>query len=156
LDSLAASALVAVLPLVVLLCLLAFFPVRAHWAALAGLAAVWVAAVLVYHMPLQMALAASVYGAFYGLLSIVWIGFPLRYHGADGAIRNRVSLHRGAFRRSAYPGAPDRLQLWGLHRGGSGLGRAGGFVAVSGAETGIEKDIPISALTGTKSSIPIW
>lgn len=73
LDSLAASAFVAVIPAVVLLCLLAFFHVRAHWAALAGLAAVWVAAVLVYHMPLQMALAASVYGALYGLLPIGWI-----------------------------------------------------------------------------------
>jgi lactate permease len=73
LDSLAASAFVAVIPAVVLLCLLAFFHVRAHWAALAGLAAVLVAAVLVYHMPLQMALAASVYGALYGLLPIGWI-----------------------------------------------------------------------------------
>lgn len=39
-DSLAASALVAVVPAVVLLGLLAFFHLRAHWAALAGLAAV--------------------------------------------------------------------------------------------------------------------
>ena len=60
LDSLAASALVAVLPAVVLLGLLAFFHVRAHWAALAGLAAVLVIAVLIYRMPLQLAFAASV------------------------------------------------------------------------------------------------
>ncbi len=72
-DSLAASALVAVVPAVVLLGLLAFFHVRAHWAALAGLAAVLAAAVLVYHMPVQMALAASAYGALYGLLPIGWI-----------------------------------------------------------------------------------
>ncbi len=72
-DSLGASALVALLPAVVLLGLLAFFHVRAHWAALAGLAAVLVIAVLVYRMPLQMAFAASAYGALYGLLPIGWI-----------------------------------------------------------------------------------
>jgi lactate permease len=72
-DSLAASTLVAVVPLVVLLGLLAFFRVRAHWAALAGLAAVLAAAVFVYHMPAQLALAASAYGALFGLLPIGWI-----------------------------------------------------------------------------------
>lgn len=72
-DSLAASALVAAAPAVVLLGLLAFFHVRAHWAALAGLAVVFAAAVLVYHMPVSMALAASAYGALYGLLPIGWI-----------------------------------------------------------------------------------
>lgn len=72
-DSLGASALVALLPAVVLLGLLAFFHVRAHWAALAGLAAVLVIAVLIYRMPLQMAFAASAYGALYGLLPIGWI-----------------------------------------------------------------------------------
>src|SRR6478735_9597882 len=72
-DSLAASALVAAIPAVVLLCLLAFFHVRAHLAALAGLAAVLLAAVVIYHMPPRMASAACVYGALYGLLPIGWI-----------------------------------------------------------------------------------
>ncbi len=63
----------AVTPVVVLLGLLAFFRVRAHRAALAGLAAVLAAAVFVYHMPVRMALAASAYGALYGLLPIGWI-----------------------------------------------------------------------------------
>ena len=72
-DSLAASTLVAALPVVVLLGLLAFFRVKAHWAALAGLAMVLVAATLVYHMPPQMAFAAAGYGALYGLLPIGWI-----------------------------------------------------------------------------------
>lgn len=73
LDSLTASTLVAASPVVVLLGLLAFFHVRAHWAALAGLVAVLVASIFVYHMPAQMALAATVYGALYGLLPIGWI-----------------------------------------------------------------------------------
>ena len=72
-GSLAASTLVAALPLVVLLGLLAFFRVRAHWAALAGLAMVLVAAVFVYHMPPTLALAAAGYGVLYGLLPIGWI-----------------------------------------------------------------------------------
>ncbi|MFZ5497321.1 MAG: L-lactate permease [Verrucomicrobiota bacterium] len=72
-DSLAWSALVAGAPVAVLLGLLAFFRVRAHWAALAGLAAVLAAAILVYRMPPQMALGAAAYGALYGLLPIGWI-----------------------------------------------------------------------------------
>ena len=55
-GSLLASALVAAIPVVVLLGLLAFFHVRAHLAALAGLAAM-----------------SAVYGAAFGLLPIGWI-----------------------------------------------------------------------------------
>jgi len=72
-DSLALSALAAALPVVVLLGLLAFFHVKAHWAALAGLTAVLGIAVLVYRMPASLALAAAGYGALYGLLPIGWI-----------------------------------------------------------------------------------
>jgi len=72
-DSLPASALVAGAPVIVLLGLLAFGKVRAHWAALAGLAAVLLAATLVYHMPPTLALSAAGYGALYGLLPIGWI-----------------------------------------------------------------------------------
>ncbi len=72
-ESLALSAFAAALPVVVLLGLLAFFQVRAHWAALAGLSAVLVIATLVYHMPVPLALAAAGYGALYGLLPIGWI-----------------------------------------------------------------------------------
>lgn len=72
-DNLAASALVAGAPVVVLLGLLAFGKVRAHWAALAGLAVVLASATLVYHMPPRLAFAAAGYGALYGLLPIGWI-----------------------------------------------------------------------------------
>lgn len=72
-GSLALSAGAAALPVVVLLGLLAFFHVRAHWAALAGLAAVLGVATLIYHMPVPLALAAAGYGALYGLLPIGWI-----------------------------------------------------------------------------------
>ncbi len=67
------SALVAALPVVVLLGLLAFFHVRAHLAALAGLAAAWLVAVFVFGMPVSLATAAAGYGALYGLFPIGWI-----------------------------------------------------------------------------------
>ncbi|MBI4443813.1 MAG: L-lactate permease [Acidobacteria bacterium] len=67
------SALVAALPVIVLLGLLGFFRVRAHSAALAGLAASLLIALFVYHMPTPLALAATGYGAAYGLFPIGWI-----------------------------------------------------------------------------------
>lgn len=67
------SALVAALPVVVLLGLLAFFHVRAHLAALAGLVAAWLVAVWVFGMPAALATAAAAYGALYGLFPIGWI-----------------------------------------------------------------------------------
>ena len=73
LGSVFVSALVAALPVVVLLGLLAFFHVRAHRAALAGLASAWLVAVLVFGMPALLATAAAGYGAVYGLFPIGWI-----------------------------------------------------------------------------------
>jgi lactate permease len=67
------SALVAALPVVVLLGLLAFGHVKAHWAALAGLATSLAVAILVFGMPAQLAGAAALMGAAYGLFPIGWI-----------------------------------------------------------------------------------
>ncbi len=72
-GSLAASALVAAIPVIVLLGLLAFFRVRAHRAALTGLVTVLAIAIFVYRMPPVMAFAAAGYGACYGLMPIGWI-----------------------------------------------------------------------------------
>jgi len=72
-GSVALSALVAALPVVVLLGLLAFFHARAHWAALAGLATSLAVAILVYGMPVKLASMAALNGAAYGLLPIGWI-----------------------------------------------------------------------------------
>src|SRR6266540_7398694 len=72
-GSLAASAIVAAFPVIVLLGLLAFFRVRAHWAALAGLVTVLAVAIFIYRMPPTMAVAAAGYGACYGLMPIGWI-----------------------------------------------------------------------------------
>ncbi|HEX9306694.1 MAG TPA: L-lactate permease [Anaeromyxobacter sp.] len=73
LGNLYVSALVAAIPVVVLLGALAFFHVKAHIAALLGLALAIGIAVGVYGMPLSMAGASAAYGAGFGLLPIGWI-----------------------------------------------------------------------------------
>ncbi|MGO4885151.1 MAG: L-lactate permease [Bryobacteraceae bacterium] len=72
-GSLGLSALVAALPVVVLLGLLAFGHVRAHWAALSGLAAALAVAMLVFGMPVKLAAMGALMGAAYGLFPIGWI-----------------------------------------------------------------------------------
>lgn len=67
------SSAVASLPVVLLLGLLAFWHVRAHLAALAGLVAALLIAVVVYHMPASLAGVAAVNGAVFGLFPIGWI-----------------------------------------------------------------------------------
>lgn len=73
LGGLALSAFVAVLPVVVLLGLLAFWHVRAQIAALAGLLVALAIAVFAYQMPVQLAGASALYGAAFGLFPIGWI-----------------------------------------------------------------------------------
>jgi lactate permease len=67
------STLIASLPVVVLLGLLAGFRIRAHLCAIAGAAAAILCAIIVFHMPAQMAISSFLYGSAYGLLKIVWI-----------------------------------------------------------------------------------
>lgn len=67
------SAVIASLPVVTLLGLLAFWHVRAHLAALAGLSVAAVVAIFVYGMPAEITMAAGCYGAAFGLFPIGWI-----------------------------------------------------------------------------------
>lgn len=69
------SALVAALPVFVLLVLLGLMRKPAWIASLAGLAAAAVVARGEYHMPWSMIVSSSAYGAAYGLLPIGWIVF---------------------------------------------------------------------------------
>ncbi len=73
LGNLLLSALVASLPVVVLLGLLAFFHVKAHIAAIAGLATSLAVALFVYGMPAPIAIASAANGAAFGLFPIGWI-----------------------------------------------------------------------------------
>src|SRR5689334_5885655 len=72
-DSLGASALVAALPIFVLLLLLGVFRKPAWIAALAGLAAAVVTALGVYGMPVTLMASAVGYGAAFGLFPIGWV-----------------------------------------------------------------------------------
>jgi lactate permease len=67
------STLVAALPVVVLLGLLAGFKVRAHLCAGAGAITAILCAIFVFQMPAKMAISSFAYGGAYGLLKIVWI-----------------------------------------------------------------------------------
>lgn len=73
LGNLFVSALVAAIPVVVLLGSLAFLHVKAHVAALLGLIAALTVAIVVYQMPASTAFAAALNGALFGLLPIGWI-----------------------------------------------------------------------------------
>src|SRR6476646_4386628 len=72
-GSLGLSALVALLPIAIVLVLLGGFKVRAQWAALAGLVTALLVAILGFAMPVGMAVMAGLHGAFYGLFPIMWI-----------------------------------------------------------------------------------
>jgi lactate permease len=67
------SALIAAIPVVLLLGLLAIWHVRAHFAALTALAAALGIAIFVYGMPAPLAFAAAGNGAAFGLLPIGWL-----------------------------------------------------------------------------------
>ena len=73
LGGLLISALVASIPVVVLLALLGVWHVRAHFAALIGLLAAAAVAIFVFNMPVPLAAASAGYGAIFGLFPIGWI-----------------------------------------------------------------------------------
>jgi lactate permease len=72
-DNVLLSALVAALPIIVLLGLLGVLRVKAHLAALAGLVASLLVAMMVFGMPVTTAVAAATNGAAFGLFPIGWI-----------------------------------------------------------------------------------
>ncbi|MFE1782116.1 L-lactate permease [Streptomyces sp. NPDC059506] len=72
-DSLALSALVACLPLLLFFVLLGGLRLKAHWAGLASLALAVVVAVAGYGMPTGLALLSASQGAVFGLFPIMWI-----------------------------------------------------------------------------------
>jgi lactate permease len=67
------STLIAALPIIVLLGLLAGLKVRAHLCAVAGAATAVIVAIVAFKMPAVLAVSSFVYGAAFGLLKIVWI-----------------------------------------------------------------------------------
>lgn len=73
LGNLSLSALVALIPLLVMFFTLGVLKWKAHWAGLAALASALVVAVVAFKMPVQLALLAGTQGAVFGLFPITWI-----------------------------------------------------------------------------------
>jgi len=67
------SALVAAIPVIVLLGAIGLFEMKAHWAALLGLVTALLVAVVLFGMPVSMAGLSALYGAAFGLMPIGWI-----------------------------------------------------------------------------------
>ena len=74
-GSLALSAPVAALPILVLFLMLGVWRAPTWKAALSGLATAFIVAVGVYGMPVDLAVISTFYGAAYGLFPIAWIVF---------------------------------------------------------------------------------
>ena len=74
-GSLALSALAAVIPLVVLFLMLGVARKPTWMSALSALSSALVVSLLVYGMPVKLALISAVYGAAYGMFPIAWIVF---------------------------------------------------------------------------------
>ena len=102
------STLIAALPLVVLLGLLARHGVRAHYAALLGLAAALAVAIALQGMPTGMALRAAAFGAAYGLFPIGWIVLNVLFLHALASDRGLVDELRVGITRLT---GDRRLQL---------------------------------------------
>ena len=73
LHSILLSTIVAGIPVFVLLGTLAFLKIKAHYAAMLGLASSLAIATAVFRMPVKMAFATALFGGAYGLLPIGWI-----------------------------------------------------------------------------------
>jgi len=74
-DSLTASALIALLPLVTIFILLGALRVKAHWAGLGALGVAILVAVTAFGMPARLAVLSASEGAVFGLFPIMWIVF---------------------------------------------------------------------------------
>src|SRR5215208_323090 len=72
-NNLVLSAIVALIPIIVLLVLPAGIRIPAQWASLATLATALVIAVVLYGMPIGLALDSTLLGICFGLFPIVWI-----------------------------------------------------------------------------------
>jgi lactate permease len=128
------STLTAAVPVVVLLGCIAFLKMKAHVAALLGIASSLTIAIFAFQMPANMAALAAAFGAAYGLMPIGWIILNVIF-------LYRLTEQRGQFRilqDSIAAITPDRrLQLLLIAFGfGAFFEGAAGFgtpVAVTGA-----------------------
>ena len=102
------STLAAALPVVLLLASIAILRIRIHLAALIGLAAAMLVAVLAFSMPLSLAATTAAYGAAFGLFPIGWLILNIMF-------LYQLTVQQGRFemlRKSLAGIAPDaRIQV---------------------------------------------
>ena len=72
-DSIFLTAMVSIIPLLVVFVFLGVLKTKAHIAGLAGLASAILVAVLAFGMPIGLSLLAASQGIVYGLFPIMWI-----------------------------------------------------------------------------------
>jgi len=133
-DSLGMSALVAVIPIVVLFVMLGALRKPAWMSALAALVSAFIIALTAYGMPLKLTVLSALYGAAFGLFPIAWIVF-------SSIFLYRLAVDTGKFEiiKSSIGGLTDDRRLQALFIAfsfGAFIEGAAGFgapVAVSGA-----------------------
>ena len=72
-DNIGLSALVAAVPILFLFWALAIKHMKGHFAALGGTSLALLIAIFVYHMPVDLAALATLYGGAFGLFPVCWI-----------------------------------------------------------------------------------
>src|SRR5437868_562964 len=133
-GSLGLSAIVAVIPIVVLFVMLGALRKPAWMSALTALASAFVISLGVYGMPVQLAVMATAFGAAFGLFPIAWIVF-------SSIFLYRLAVDTGKFEiiKGSIGGLTDDRRLQALFIAfsfGAFIEGAAGFgapVAVSGA-----------------------
>jgi lactate permease len=133
-DSLGLSALVAVIPIVVLFVMLGALRKPAWMSAVTALGSAFIIALTVYGMPAGLAVTSAVFGAAFGLFPIAWIVF-------SSIMLYRLAVDTGKFEiiKSSIGGLTDDRRLQAMFIAfsfGAFIEGAAGFgapVAVSGA-----------------------
>src|SRR5215831_3308039 len=133
-DSLGLSAIVAVIPVVVLFVMLGALRKPAWMSALTALGSAFVIALVAYGMPAQLAVTSAIFGAAFGMFPIAWIVF-------SSIMLYRLAVDTGKFEtiKSTIGGLTDDRRLQALFIAfsfGAFIEGAAGFgapVAVSGA-----------------------
>src|SRR5215813_9544501 len=133
-DSLGLSAIVAVIPVVVLFVMLGALRKPAWMSALTALGSAFIIALVAYGMPAQLAVSSTIFGATFGMFPIAWIVFT-------SIMLYRLAVETGKFEtiKSTIGGLTDDRRLQALFIAfsfGAFIEGAAGFgapVAVSGA-----------------------
>ena len=123
------SALVAAIPIMVLFCMMGVWRKPAWMAASSALASAFAVALLVYGMPIKLAVMSAIFGAAFGIFPLTWICF-------GSILLYRMAVDTGKFEvikdsvgwlddGSATAGDVHRLLVRRLHRRRSGIRRAG-------------------------------